>query len=76
MSIIEPKKVGEPPAKIKFKKFLKSSPKKFLCFLMVFRSDLHCMTINLAKEASAHALGFQTIEAGCLYKNGASYGVM
>ena len=34
------------------------------------------MTMNLAKEAAAHALGFQTSEAGRLYKHGASYSVM
>ena len=43
--------------------------------MFFFHSD-HWMTMNLAKEAAAHALSFQTSEAGRHYKHGASYGVM
>ena len=34
------------------------------------------MTVNLANEAAAYALGYHTSEAGRLCKHGASYGVM
>ena len=32
--------------------------------------------MNIAKEAAAHALGYQTSEAGGLYRHGAVYNPM
>ncbi len=32
--------------------------------------------MNIAQEAAAHALGYQTSEAGCLYRQGAVYSAM
>jgi hypothetical protein len=65
-----------PKPRNKQNKNLKITHQKFLDFIAFLNADIHQMTMNLAKEAAAQALGFHASEADRLHKNGASYGVM